>query len=60
MALNGMEFAKHLDGEEVINQEEEQQECIPVPITIPPTCFHPFDCLCTAEKVRQFEFIRTG
>ena len=30
------------------------QECIPVPATVPPECFHPFDCLCPPERVRHF------
>ena len=34
--------------------ENEVQECIPVPATLPPKCFHPFDCLCPPERVSYF------
>ena len=45
-----------IDLEMTINEadENEVQECIPVPATLPPKCYHPFDCLCPPERVSYF------
>ena len=52
MTLNDLEMTVN----DPINEagENEVQECIPVPATAPPKCFHPFDCLCPPERVRYF------
>ena len=34
------------------DNRQEKQKCIPTPITRPPSCRNPFECLCDSERVR--------